>query len=76
MVFEKAKGGTTRQKPLYALRLNFDEDGALNGKRGMGLPKEGHHSKGGGLKVRQPLSFVRITNVLLKVPPNHQKELS
>ncbi len=50
--------GKSPRSTLFALSLNFDEDdGASNGKRGMGLPKEGHHPKGGGLKVRHPLNF-------------------
>jgi hypothetical protein len=39
--------------PLLTLWLNFDKsNGAPNGKRRMGLPKEGHHLNKGGLKVK------------------------
>lgn len=45
--------GESPHSTLFTLRLNFDEDdGAPSGKKGMELPKEGHHLKGGGgLKV-------------------------
>jgi len=43
----------------------------------MGLLKEEHHlNGGGGLKVRQPLSFMHIKNVSPKTPPNRQKNIS
>jgi len=43
--------GESPHSTLFTLRLNFDEDdGAPSGKKGMELPKEGHHLKGGGTK--------------------------
>jgi hypothetical protein len=61
MVFEKvkvrAKGWTGPLQheyiPLFTLRLNFNEhNGAFNGKRRMGLLREGHHLNKGGPKVK------------------------
>ncbi len=41
--------GESPHSTLFTLRLNFDEDdGAPSGKKGIELPKEGHHLKGGG----------------------------
>jgi hypothetical protein len=40
--------GESPHNILFTSKLNFKaNDGAPNGKRKMGLPKEGHHPKGG-----------------------------
>jgi hypothetical protein len=84
MVFEKTKGGakgvktfTTQAYSHTCLRLNFDKDnGVPSGKKRMGPFKEGHHLNKGGMKVKQLLELVHVTNTPPKVLANHWKETS
>jgi hypothetical protein len=82
MVYEeveaKAKGAKAFATWTYSpttLNLNSNKNnGAPNGKKGTGLPKEKHDLNKRGLMVRKLLRLVHATNVLPKVPPNHPKE--
>ncbi len=62
--------------PLFALKLDFDEDdGAPSERKQMGVLEERHHSKRGRLKVKQLLRSMCITNVQLEIPFITRKKL-
>jgi hypothetical protein len=79
MVSKKAKGGakgvktfTTHAYSLACLRLKFDEDnGVPSGKKRIRLFKEGHHLNKGGMKVKQLLKLVHVTNAQPKAHASH-----
>lgn len=69
------KGGESLHNTTYSfacLGLNLDEDnGVPSGMKGMGPFKEGHHLNKGGMKVKQLLERVHVTNAQHKAPANH-----
>jgi hypothetical protein len=53
LVSRERKPSQHEHTPMLTLWLDFDKsNGAPNGKRKMGPPKEGHHLNKGGLKVK------------------------